>query len=114
MYPADNLAALQLEKLRRIERSAELRGEITSACATLAYPVGVAERVIGIAKKFAPYASLLSVFLRKKPKSAATAAGSGKPTAFGTVLRWAPTVFNAVKFFRASRQSTTTSSHASS
>lgn len=114
MYPADNLAALQREKLRRIERSAELRGEITSACATLAHPIGVAERVIVTVRKLAPYASLVSIFVRKKPRSATAVGGSGKPSAFGTVLRWAPTVLNAVKLFRASRQSTTTSSHASS
>ena len=112
MYPTDNLAALQRQKLWRIQRSAELRGEITSACATLAYPVGVAEQVIATVKKFAPYLSFASFFFRKK--SAANVAASAKG-AFGAVLRWAPTVFSAIKIFRASRQSnTTTSSHASS
>lgn len=112
MYPADDLAALQRQKLLRIERSAQLRGEITSACVKVAYPVSVAEQMIATLKKFAPYVSLASLFFRKKsnPDSAA----ARKPNFLNTVLRWAPTVFNAVKIFRSSRQSTTTSSHASS
>jgi hypothetical protein len=112
MYPADDLAALQRQKLLRIERSAELRGEITSACVTLAYPVGIAEQMIATLKKFAPYVSLAALFFRKKsnPDSAA----ERKPNILNAVLRWAPTVFKAIKIFRTSRQSTTTSSHASS
>ncbi|HEY9154749.1 MAG TPA: hypothetical protein VIM69_06435 [Opitutaceae bacterium] len=112
MYPADDLALLQREKLLRIQRSAELRGEITSACATLAYPVSVAEQVIVTLKKFAPYVSLAAPFFRKKsnPESAA----ARRPNILSTALRWAPTVLHAIKIFRASRQSTTTSSHASS
>ena len=112
MYPADDLAALQRQKLLRIERSAELRGEITSACATLAYPVSVAEQVIGTLKKFAPFLPLVSAFFRRNPNPSSSA--SRKPNMLSTVLKWAPTVFKAVKIFRSSRQTTTTSSHASS
>lgn len=112
MYPADDLAALQRQKLSRIERSAELRGEITSACATLAYPVSVAEQVIGTLKKYAPYLSLASLFFRKKPNPASS--DSRKSSVFSAALRWAPTIFNAVKIFRSSRSTKPNPSHASS
>jgi hypothetical protein len=112
MYPANDLAELQRQKLKRVQRSAELRGEITSACATLSYPVSIAEQVIATLKKLGPYVSLASLFFRKK--SGAASAGAQKQTVFSTLIRWAPAVFSAFKLFRASRQSTTTPSHASS
>jgi|GEM_PF-4544188 len=112
MYPADDLAALQRQKLLRIERSAELRGEITSACTRLAYPVTVAEQVIRTLKKFAPFLPLVTAFFRRTSNPSSSA--SRKQNVLSTVLRWAPTLLKAVKFFRSSRQTTTTPSHASS
>ncbi len=105
MYPTDELTALQREKLLCVERSAELRGEITSACDTLAYPVTIAEGLIVKLKRFTPYFSVLSSFLIK-PAPSATEGLRGRPGLASAVLKWAPTIFRAIKIFRSSRQST--------
>lgn len=93
MYPRRELSRLAAHQAVLRRRIAGRRAACRAAAATALQPVVWLDRLLALARRFAPLAPLAAVplgFLFKRSRAA-------RPRLLGTLLRWAPLVLGAVR-----------------
>jgi hypothetical protein len=92
MYSHRELIRLAAHKTALRRRIAGRRATCAAAAARMLAPVAWLERMLALGRKLAPFAPLAAVplgFLLKRP--------AAKPRLLGTLLRWGPVLFGAVR-----------------
>ncbi|SDS13715.1 hypothetical protein [Opitutus sp. GAS368] len=93
MYSHRELIRLAVHKTALRRRIASRRATCAAAAARVLAPVAWLERMLALGRKLAPFAPLAAVplgFLLKRSPAA-------KPRLLGTLLRWGPVLFGAVR-----------------
>lgn len=98
MYPSNELKQLALRKQVLLVQSALLRAQWATAGTELAGSIKVAEGWVATLKKVFPYLSFASQLF--------TGSKSSRGSSWWSLAwKWAPTIFQAFKWFKASRPS---------
>ena len=100
MYPDRELIRLDSHKTAIRLRIARRRHECAAAAGRVLQPLVLADRLVGFARRLSPFAALAAVplgFLFKR-------AAAPRTSVLGTVLRWGPVLFGAVRGFTAARR----------
>ena len=95
MYPHAELTQLALRKLELRRAIAERRATCISAATRATQPLAWLDRAIGFFKRAAPLLPVLSaplVLANRKPGQ--------KTSLFGSMVKWGPLVFQAMRFAR--------------
>lgn len=100
MYTDRELIRLDSHKTAIRLRIARRRHECAAAAGRVLQPLVLADRLVGFARRLSPLAALAAVplgFLFKR-------AAAPRTSVLGTLLRWGPVVFGAVRGLAAARR----------
>ena len=99
MYTDRELTRLSTHKVALRQRIARHRHQCVTAAARVVQPLAWLDRMLGLWRQFAPFASIAAVplgFLLKR-------SSAPRPRMLGTLLRWAPVLVGAVRGFARAR-----------
>jgi hypothetical protein len=100
MYPDRELIRLDSHKTAIRLRIARRRHACAAAAARVLQPLAWADRLVTLWHRFSPFAALAAVPLGLLFKRAA----APRASVLGTVLRWGPVLFGAVRGLAAARR----------
>jgi hypothetical protein len=100
MYPQEELTLLAAQKAVLRQRIFERRAECAAAIARVAHPLEWIDRALGVWRKLSPLMKLAVVPLGLVLKRWM----APRARVLGTVLRWGPLVYAAVRGFNESRK----------
>ena len=101
MYPSEELIRLDVHKAALRRRLARHRAECVAAAVVVTQPLEWLDRAVGLWRRLSPLALIAAVPLGFLIKRTA----SPKLKLIGTLMKWAPVVFGAVRGVSASVKS---------
>jgi len=100
MYPQEELTLLAVRKADLQQRIFERRADCVEAIVRVSRPLEWIDRMLGVWRKLSPMVKLavvpLGLLLKRRT--------APRTRVLGTVLRWSPFIYAAIRGFKASRK----------